>query len=67
MVEADRILPGKLDSQTGKLEFGSIDNPECGDIIDHIVKAVMKDKGEVVVLPSERMPSDTGLAAIFRY
>jgi hypothetical protein len=67
LVEADRIIPGRFDANTGKLEFGSIDDPERGDIIDYLVKAVMKDKGEVVVLPPERMPADTGFAAIFRY
>ncbi len=67
LVEADRIMPGRFDASTGKLEFGNIDDPECGDIIDYIVKAVMKDKGEVVVLPPEMMPTKTGLAAIFRY
>ncbi|MDP3447838.1 MAG: hypothetical protein Q8S22_07240, partial [Eubacteriales bacterium] len=45
LVEADRIMPGRFDASTGKLEFGNIDDPECGDIIDYIVKAVMKDKG----------------------
>ncbi len=67
LVEADRIIPGRFNASTGTLEFGSIDDPECGDMIDHIVKAVLKDKGEVVVLPTERMPAYTGLAAIFRF
>jgi hypothetical protein len=67
LVEADKIIPGKLNADTGDLEFGRIDDPNCGDIINHIVKAVLKSKGEVVVLPPERMPTDTGLAAIYRF
>lgn len=67
LVEEDRIIPGRYDAKTGKLEFGDIDDPEIGDIIDKIVTAVMKNNGEVVVLPKERMPAETGLAAIFRF
>lgn len=67
LVEADRIISGRFEAQTGRLELDSTGNPEYGDSIDHMVKAVMKNKGEVVVLPSERMPTKTGLAAIFRY
>ena len=67
LVEADRIVPGRFDAQTGKLELGSIDHPEFGDVTDLVVTAVMKNKGDVVVLPLEGMPTNTGIAAIFRY
>lgn len=66
-VEADRIIPGRYDAKTGKLEYIGIEGAEIGDIIDHMVTAVLKNKGEVVVLPKERMPAETGLAAIFRF
>jgi len=67
LVEADCIIPGRFEAQTGRLELDSTGNPESGDIIDHMVKTAIKNKGEIVVLPSERMPTKTGLAAIFRY
>lgn len=67
LVEADRIIPGRFEAQTGRLELDTTGNSEYGDSIDHMVKAVMKNRGEVVVLPSEQMPTRTGLAAIFRY
>jgi len=67
LIEADRIIPGKYDFSTGILELGNIDNPDYGDILDNMVKSVLRDKGEVVVLPKERMPSDTGVAAIYRF
>lgn len=34
---------------------------------DQLVINVLQDKGEVVVLPTERMPDKTGIAAIYRY
>jgi len=67
LVEADRNIPARLDAGLGELEFGSIDNPESGDLIDHLVIAVLKNKGEAVVLPLEEMPTNSGLAAIFRF
>lgn len=66
-VEADKSIPGKFNTESGKLEFGSTDNPERGDLVDQIVNAVWKNKGEVIVLPTNRMPGETGLAAIFRF
>jgi hypothetical protein len=67
LVEADKSIPGRFNTESGKLEFGSTDNPERGDLIDQIVNAVWKHKGEVIVLPTDRMPGETGLAAIFRF
>lgn len=66
-VEADKIIPGRFKADTGEVELGNIDNPEFGDLVDDISKAVLKGKGDVVVLPTERMPTDTGLAAIYRF
>lgn len=66
-VEADKSVPGKFNTESSKLEFGSTGNPECGEVIDQIINAVWKHKGEVIVLPTGRMPSETGLAAIFRF
>lgn len=67
LVEAEKSIPGKFNTESGKLEFGSTENPEREDLIDQIVNAVWKNKGEVIVLPMSRMPSETGLAAIFRF
>ncbi|MEA4949519.1 MAG: hypothetical protein VB068_07700 [Petrimonas sp.] len=66
-VEAGKNIPGKFNTESSKLEFGNTDNPACEDVIDHLINEVWKDKGEVIVLPMGRMPSETGLAAIFRF
>ncbi len=67
LIEADRIIPGKVNSLNGELEKGDLEHPDFDDILDDLAEMVFKNKGEVVVLPKERMPSDTGVAAIFRY
>lgn len=67
MIEADRIIPGRINKETGELERGQLDNPELDDLLDDIAEMVFKNKGEVVVLPKERIPSETGIAAIYRF
>jgi len=67
IVEADKIIPGKFYEDTGRLEFGNIDEPEYGDMLDNLIKLVLKNKGEIIVLPKESMPVETGVAAIFRF
>lgn len=41
--------------------------PETDDLIDDVAEAVTLTGGEVVVVPTERMPVGTGLAATYRY
>lgn len=67
LVEADRIQSGKLNQDTGKIISGDLENPEFDDILDDIAEMVFKFKGNVVVLPKERMPSTTGVAAIYKF
>lgn len=67
LIEADCVYPGRVNTETGELISGDLDHPEIDDVLDDLAEMVFNNKGEVVVLPKERMPSDTGVAAIFRY
>jgi len=67
LIEADRMIPGKIDYNTGKIKLGNIKDPDFDDILDDLAELVIKKKGEVVVLPKESMPCSTGVAAIYRY
>lgn len=67
LLESERIYPGKVDITSGKLTEADINNPEIDDVLDDIAELVFKQQGEVVVVPKDRMPSDTGVAAIYRY
>lgn len=67
LVEANRIIPGKINIDTGRLEVGETKALDVGDILNDLAGLVYKHRGEVVVLPAERMPTDTGIAAIYRY
>ncbi len=67
IIERDKIVPGRLDRKTAQIATGKLDDPGIDDVIDDIAEIVIKNKGRVVVLPKERMPSETGIAAIYRY
>lgn len=45
----------------------NINDPKCDDRLDDLGELVMKMGGHVFVVPTEKMPSDRGLAATFRY
>ena len=67
LLEADRMIAGKINKETGELKRNSAKGSEFDNILDELAMMVLKFKGEVVILPKERMPSTTGAAAIFRY
>ena len=67
IIEAGRIEPRKINEETGKIEEGDLEDPETNDVLNDLAKMVFRSKGEVVILPKERMPSETGVAAIYRY
>jgi hypothetical protein len=67
LVEADRYLPGRIDPTTGAIASEPLDHPEVDDMLDDLAELVLKASGEVVVVPAERMPTDSGLAAIYRF
>lgn len=67
MLEADRVIPGAIDKETGKLKTKDIKVPKLDNLANDIATMVYKNKGEIVILPKERMPSTTGVAAIYRF
>ncbi|MFO7612051.1 MAG: hypothetical protein R6W99_06160 [Clostridia bacterium] len=67
LIEENKIVPGKIDYNTGALIYGAIGEPECDDILDDIAELVLRRKGEVLILPKDKMPVSTGAAAIYRY
>lgn len=67
LIEADKLLPGKLDTETGKIKSSEMNQPDTDDLLDDMGEFVIKMGGKVKILPAERMPVQTGIAAIFRY
>ena len=68
IIEADRMIAVRITNLvTGNTQKKDLDNPKVDDLLDDMGELVTKMGGQVIVLPTERMPSQTGLAAIFRY
>lgn len=67
LVEASRIIPGKIDVTSGKFEFGALDQPGNDDLLDDIAELALERGGDVLVVQSEQMPTTSGIAAIYRF
>lgn len=67
LIEADRQIAGRLDGATGAVELADLSDPQVDDLLDDLGELVVKMGGQVHVIPTERMPTRTGLAAIYRY
>lgn len=68
IIEADRMIAIRITNLvTGNTQKKDLDDPKVDDLLDDMGELVTKLGGQVMVLPAEKMPSETGLAAIFRY
>lgn len=68
LVEADRMIAARVTNLiTGNIQPRDLENPKIDDLLDDMGELVTKMGGQVMVLPPEKMPSESGLAAIFRY
>ncbi|WP_295103839.1 hypothetical protein [uncultured Candidatus Kuenenia sp.] len=67
LIEADREIPGKINAATGDIKFDDLADPEVDDVLDDLGTLTLKMGGQVFIVPSERMPTETGIAAIYRY
>jgi hypothetical protein len=68
LVEADRIIAVRVTNLvTGNTQKKNLSNPKVDDLLDDMGELVIKMGGQVMVLPPGKIPSETGMAAIFRY
>lgn len=66
LLESDKVIKGEIDLETREVKF---DEEKIGanDILNTLAEIVFSNSGEVIMLPKEKMPSDTGVAAIYRF
>ena len=67
LVDADRRIAGRLDRGSGAIEIADLNDADVDDVLDDLAEIVLGAGGEVVVVPADRMPTRTGVAAIYRY
>jgi hypothetical protein len=66
LIDADKVIPGTL-AADGAVRYAELSNPEVDDLLDDLAGRALGTGAEVFVVPHDRMPADTGLAAVFRY
>jgi hypothetical protein len=52
---------------SGRIEPGDLAHPEFDDVLDDLGELVLQKGGQIVIVPAERMPTRTGIAAIYRF
>jgi hypothetical protein len=67
LIEDGREIPGQIDAASGAVRLSDLECPEIDDALDDLAALTLKMGGEVVIMPPEQMPTQTGLAAIYRY
>ena len=67
LIEAGREIPGRVNAESGEIEFDDPAHPEVDDALDDLGMLALKMGGQVVIVPTEQMPTKTGIAAIYRY
>lgn len=70
MTEKGRRVWGSLDRDTGRVRVVGEDGPDPGpdavDVLDELAEVTIRHGGRALVLPGERMPTRTGVAAVLR-
>lgn len=67
LVEAERQIPGRADRESGTVDSAATDSASTPDLLDELAVWTLEYGGDVVVVPRERMPATTGVAALYRY
>jgi len=67
MIEADKIIPGKIDIENQQIKPSNLDDPKTDDLLDDMVQHALKTGAKIYLLEPEKMPSTSGVAATFRF
>lgn len=67
LIDGDRDVPGHVDETTGKVSLADMSRPDVDDVLDDLGELARKHGAEVFIVPGDQLPSDTGVAAIYRY
>jgi hypothetical protein len=67
LVDADTVVPGRVDRDTGQVHEGALSDLHTDDVLDDLAELTLRMGGDVVVVPPDRMPTKTGVAAIYRF
>ncbi|MFC4737525.1 hypothetical protein ACFO4L_13060 [Bacillus daqingensis] len=66
LIEDGKNVPGHIEETTGEVIGAKPEERQAGDILGDLTELAFRRNVPLVVLPQERMPADTGAAAVFR-
>jgi len=70
LTEKGRTVWGRLDRNSGDTEIiregGTDPDGDAVDLLDELAEMTIQYGGRALVLPAEKMPTDTGIAAVLR-
>lgn len=67
LIEADREIGGRIHPGSGKVHLDEEAHEQGDDLLDDLGEWVVKNGGQVLVVPTGQMPTSTGAAATCRY
>ena len=67
LIEADRQIIGRLSGTTGQVELAEPGDSKADELLDDLGELTANMGGQVIVIPADLMPVQTGLAAIYRH
>ncbi len=68
LISAEQRIPGRINRQEKKVDIlEDFNAPDVEDVLDDLAEMAFRRSGKLMVLPEEVMPTDTGIAAIYRY
>jgi hypothetical protein len=67
LIEADRQIIGRLNVTTGEFQTAEPHDAGAEELLDDLGELTAKKGGQVMVIPADLMPVQTGLAATYRH
>jgi hypothetical protein len=67
LIDESARVEGTIDADSGAVIYGTSDDAYTDDVLDSIAEYVLRFDGEVRFIPGDKMPTDTGVAAVLRY
>ncbi|PKK98437.1 MAG: hypothetical protein CVV57_06925 [Tenericutes bacterium HGW-Tenericutes-2] len=66
-IEKDKIIPGKIDIESQQMVQSDLEDSQTDDILDDMIQHAYLIGSKIFILKKDKMPTTSGVAAIFRY
>ncbi|HYW50437.1 MAG TPA: hypothetical protein VE861_07520 [Gemmatimonadaceae bacterium] len=67
LIDGDRLVPGHVDPETGRVILADRSRPDVDDVLDDLASLARRRGGKVFIVPGDQLPAESGVAAIYRY